>query len=86
MNFIELSDKHAWHCLDYAATYDLSANFIDNVPREDATKLSVDEFVEQYEKHYKPVVFTSTQLHWQANEKWTFEVYIKVVQNPLGLE
>jgi hypothetical protein len=72
----ELSkEKHGWSCQNYAETFDLSfATVKDNVPRVDASKLSVEEFVEQYEKTYTPVVLTNVQNDWSANYKWTLDV------------
>ena len=75
LSFTELNEKHAWHKLEYASTFDLSmAHIQDTIPRVDARMLSAQEFIDQYEKDYKPVVLTHCQVDWQANEKWTKEV------------
>ena len=46
------------------------------LPIERRTGLTRDEFIENYLKPQKPVVFTDLSKDWPAMKKWTFE-YMK---------
>jgi len=71
------SDKYGWDRFDYAQTFDASPSQVcDNVPRVDATQISKEEFIEQYERPYKPVVVINGQTEWDATRKWTTQVCI----------
>ena len=68
-------DKNGWYKFDYARTFDTSLHIVkDNVERLDAARTSRDEFIEKYERPYKPVVLTNVQREWPAAYKWTEKV------------
>jgi histone arginine demethylase JMJD6 len=46
----------------------------DSLERVSASTLSTEEFIERYEKEYKPVIITDAQARWPATEKWTLPV------------
>ena len=74
--FIELcTDKHGWYRYNYHENLRLSqSDFKDNVERVDARTISREEFIENYEKLFKPVVLTHAQDSWMAKYKWTVDV------------
>jgi hypothetical protein len=62
----------SWTGLGYAKSFDLNPDAIrDNVPRIHVQDVSEAEFVERYERVYKPVVITGVTNEWKASYKWT---------------
>lgn len=70
-----------WYQLKYANDFERFRNFTDNCPRIEQSKVSLTQFIEEYERPYKPVVITGTQIEWRANEKWTLERLTKKYRN-----
>ena len=64
MSFLvaELNDKGAWTSLRYAEHFDCFTKFEDNCERIDVHSVSCEEFIEKFEKPYKPVVVLGVQV------------------------
>ena len=77
--FTELcTEKHGWYRCNYYDNLKLSKSDVkDSVERVDARTISLEDFVERYEKPFKPVVITHLQDDWLAQQKWTPEVMFR---------
>ena len=67
-----------WTELEYGKNFDHFLKFEDNCERIHAPDVDCDEFIEKYEKIYKPVVITGIQEGWKAQSKWTLDRLAKV--------
>ncbi|XP_064477208.1 bifunctional arginine demethylase and lysyl-hydroxylase JMJD6-like isoform X2 [Ornithodoros turicata] len=70
----ELYEKtgEGWSRLGYAESFDIDIKSVkDDVERIHVNKVSPEEFVEKYEKIYKPVVIQGVMDNWKAQYKWT---------------
>lgn len=79
--FAELNDKGMWTQLGYAKQKGLVSEPEDNCERIDMRDVNCDEFIERFEKIYKPVVITGCQTGWRANDKWTLSRLAKKYRN-----
>ncbi|CAK8682329.1 unnamed protein product [Clavelina lepadiformis] len=78
----ELKGEEAWNALRYQDWFDVSHKTVKhNVERIDYRKVSCEEFIEKYERPFKPVVITNSQDDWMANYKWTLERLRKKYRN-----
>ncbi len=66
-------DHIGWSINNYHKTFKTNLE-LDNCPRVDVHKVSPEEFIEKYEKIYRPVVITGVCNEWKANYKWTLDV------------
>lgn len=66
-------DHIGWTVNNYHKTFKTNLEQ-DNCPRIDVHKVSPEEFIEKYEKIYRPVVITGVCNEWKANYKWTLDV------------
>ncbi len=80
--FLELSTSESWVEQGYAKNFDLSEDIVkDTVERIHVKDVSCEEFIEKWEKPYKPVVILGVQDSWAANYKWTQERLSKKYRN-----
>jgi histone arginine demethylase JMJD6 len=74
----ELNDKGEWSSLGYVDQFNSFSAVSDNVERIHVKDFPPSEFIERYERLYKPVVICGIQDNWKAKHKWTPEVSCSV--------
>ncbi|KAK8386147.1 hypothetical protein O3P69_010696 [Scylla paramamosain] len=75
-------EKGVWTKLDYKNKFDCSIDKVkDTAERIHVDEVSVEEFIERYEKTYKPVVVRGITDAWKAQYKWTLERLAKKYRN-----
>ncbi|CAD7091476.1 unnamed protein product [Hermetia illucens] len=77
----ELNEKGSWTAQGYANRFDEFKKFTDNVGRIHVNTVSCAEFIEQYERPYKPVVIEGVADNWNARHKWTLDKLAKKYRN-----
>jgi len=78
----ELSTTESWCQEGWAKSYDLSFDKVDDtVERIHVKDVSLEDFIELYEKPYKPVVIRGAQDEWGATTKWTIDRMAKKYRN-----
>nr|CAG4650179.1 EOG090X06UY [Sida crystallina] len=77
----ELSSSASWTEQNYIKNFHLFMQVNDNVERISASEVSTEEFIQKYEKPYKPVVILDAQKGWMANYKWTIQRLSKKYRN-----
>lgn len=73
-----------WTSLNLSNKFDLNLKPIaqrDTLQRINASQVSHQEFVEKFEKKFKPVVLTNVTDSWPAKEKWTIDGLLKRYRN-----
>jgi hypothetical protein len=70
---------HQWLCCSYDVEKSIPGFFKpDEIPRVSAKDLTIEEFIEQFEKPNKPVIITDGVSHWPALKKWNKEYFKNV--------
>jgi len=78
----ELSTRELWVQHDYANTFDVSLESVnDTLPRVSVHKVSPVEFRQKYEDPGIAVAIEGASEDWGANEKWTLERLAKKYRN-----
>lgn len=77
----ELADKNAWTQHNYYKNFRKFWEFEDNAERINESDVTTEDFVEKYEKPYKPVIIQGVQTGWRAQHKWTIEKLAKKYRN-----
>lgn len=75
-------EKGTWTKLDYKNNFDCSLKGAkDEGERVHTNDISVEEFIERFEKPYKPVIIEGITDNWKARYKWSLERLAKKYRN-----
>lgn len=78
VTFVELCKEgieKGWKKFNFASVFTPQIDQImDNISRIDGKNITAEQFISDYEAHYKPCVITNLQNTWPANESWTKKV------------
>ncbi|XP_042884366.1 bifunctional arginine demethylase and lysyl-hydroxylase PSR-like [Penaeus japonicus] len=75
-------EKGVWTKHDYKNKFDCSIDIVpDTVERIHTNEVPTEEFIERFEKPYKPVVIEGVTDNWKARYKWTLERLYKKYRN-----
>ncbi|KAK6110086.1 JmjC domain hydroxylase family protein [Brugia pahangi] len=68
-----------WSSTKYCETFETLSEKLtgDNIERVDASKITVEEFAENYELRHVPVVLTGLTTCWSATRKWSIPMLLK---------
>lgn len=77
--FSELADKVAWNQHGYSKHFQSFWEFQDNAERIDEYNVTIEDFIQRYEKPYNPVIIRGVQNAWKAQHKWTIEVIFYIL-------
>nr|CAG4643230.1 EOG090X06UY [Ilyocryptus agilis] len=77
----ELHSTSSWAEQKYYKNFHAFTECNDNVERISVDRFTPEEFIEKYEKPYKPVVIQGAQKEWMANYKWTIKRLAKKYRN-----
>jgi len=78
----ELSTRELWIERRHAVNFDLTWEKVnDQLERIHTSQVSPQEFIQRYEKPYKPVVILGVMEDWNARYKWTLQRLAKKYRN-----
>ncbi|EFO23089.2 jmjC domain-containing protein [Loa loa] len=72
-----------WSSAKYCETFETLSEKLtrDNIERVDASKITVEEFAENYESRHVPVILTGLTTSWSATRKWSIPILLKKYRN-----
>ncbi|KAF7635724.1 JmjC domain-containing protein, partial [Meloidogyne graminicola] len=77
--------KNEWYSEGYSLNSELFLSQMaigpDTIERIDASKMTCQEFIEQYEKLNKPVILLGLMDNWKANERWNLKSLYRAYRN-----